>query len=297
MPETAPVFVGGTGRSGTTQLAAVLGQHPRIWSLAQESRFLVDPGGLEDLVPALTETYTPFHATDALDRLRRLLTRKVTGGDEGVFADWNLPELLGGERYHAWTESLLDELTWYRYAAGGAVGRYFPDRTRLVALLSERVDALFRATAADHGKPVWCEKTPLNALSAPFLWELFPDARVVHIVRHPERVVVSHLDQPWAPDDAADVCSWLEPIYDRLLAVRDTFDPNRYLEVRLEDLATDWPRRRAALFAWLGLPDHETELGFEPGRHTHAWRRLTDGERTIVRDRLGPAYEAFGYER
>lgn len=295
MPASAPVFVGGTGRSGTTQLAAVLGQHPRVWSLAQESRFLVDPGGLEDLVPALTDRYTPFHATDALDRLRGLLTSKVTGADEGAFADWDLPALLGGERYHAWAEALLAELTWYRYAAGGAVGRYFPDRAALVALLRERVDALFRAAAADHGKSVWCEKTPLNVLSAPFLWELFPDARVVHIVRHPERVVASHLDQPWAPDDAAGVCNWLEPIYRRHLAVRDTFDPARYLEIRLEDLAANWPGRRAVLFGWLDLPDHETELGFEPDRHMHRWRRLTDEERRTVRERLGMAYDAFGY--
>ena len=39
-----PFFVGGTGRSGTTRLTTVLGQHPAVYALPDETRFLIDPG-------------------------------------------------------------------------------------------------------------------------------------------------------------------------------------------------------------------------------------------------------------
>jgi omega-hydroxy-beta-dihydromenaquinone-9 sulfotransferase len=38
-----------------------------------DSRFLVDPGGFEDLARALTVAYTPYHPDDALGRLAWLL--------------------------------------------------------------------------------------------------------------------------------------------------------------------------------------------------------------------------------
>lgn len=49
MTTPGPFFVGGTGRSGTTRLTTVLDQHPAVYALPDETRFLIDPGGLEDL--------------------------------------------------------------------------------------------------------------------------------------------------------------------------------------------------------------------------------------------------------
>lgn len=138
---------------------------------------------------------------------------------------------------------LLDQLRLYTYEEAGTgirtVARHFDRREDLLAMCRSCGD-------------------------------LFPGSRLVHIVRHPERVVVSHLDQPWAPDDVDGVCSWLEPIYRRLLRLHET---DR-----------------------LGLPDAETELGFEPQRHTHHRRTLTPAEAAVVRDRLGFVYEPFGYD-
>jgi len=56
---SGPFFVGGTGRCGTSQLTRVLGEHPQVHALQWESRFLVDPGGFEDLARALTVACTP----------------------------------------------------------------------------------------------------------------------------------------------------------------------------------------------------------------------------------------------
>src|ERR1051325_8637667 len=97
MPSPSPVFVAGTGRSGTSQLADILGEHPLIHRIPMETRFLVDPGGLRDLADALTTRYDTFVAEDAVNRLRELLTVRLPGrrDDRGK----TVPELVGEQHY------------------------------------------------------------------------------------------------------------------------------------------------------------------------------------------------------
>ena len=124
---------------------------------------------------------------------------------------------------------------------------------------------MFGGAAADAGKSTWCEKTPFNLLCMDFLWELVPAATIVHIKRHPVAVVASHVDQPWAPPTVNGALAWLKPVYDRWLAWKTTVDPTgkRYVEVRAEDLAANWPEQRRALFELLGIGDFATRSTFQ----------------------------------
>ncbi|MBU2665562.1 sulfotransferase [Actinoplanes bogorensis] len=65
-----PVFVAGTGRSGTSRIADIIGEHPLIHRIPIETRFIPDPGGLRD-------------AADALSVRRYIEVRA-----EGLAADW-----------------------------------------------------------------------------------------------------------------------------------------------------------------------------------------------------------------
>jgi hypothetical protein len=53
------------------------------------------------------------------------------------------------------------------------------------------VSSLLGAHAARRGKSRWAEKNPANLLFLPFLTELFPHARFIHIRRHPLDVALS----------------------------------------------------------------------------------------------------------
>jgi omega-hydroxy-beta-dihydromenaquinone-9 sulfotransferase len=314
-----PFFVGGTGRCGSSQLTRVLGEHPQVHALVWESRFLVDPGGFEDLARALTVAYTPYHADDALRRLAWLLTRRLTGLTREAFRGWGLAAELGEERYQAACDRLWQQLTWYefeeqvpplsnrhgrwQYTPGEprslrrVVARYFGDRAALIAILREFADDLFGGAARAAGKPTWCEKTPYNLLSIPFLLELFPEASVVVITRHPYQVAASHLDQSWAPSDLQHVLHWLEPVYQRWLAQRgELADDPRYVEVKAEQLAAAWPASRAALFGRLGLPDAQTASSFTASRLDHRDDQLGTAQRRRVAASLGWAAEALGYQ-
>jgi hypothetical protein len=53
------------------------------------------------------------------------------------------------------------------------------------------IDRLYLAYARSRGKSRWAEKTPDHSLDIPFLFELFPHARFIHIVRDGRDVACS----------------------------------------------------------------------------------------------------------
>lgn len=304
-----PIFVAGTGRSGTSQLAEVIGEHPQVWHVPIETRFLVDPGGFEELSHRLGgDWYTPFSALRAIEQLEYMLRWRAERSEANPESPFDIARAVGRERYWAWVDRLTNDLIWYEFGQDWPmpedlnpprlhprVGRFFPDRSELIALLRTYVDELFGGAAADHGKSIWCEKTPYNLLSMRFLWELFPEAHIVHIMRNPIAVAASHRSQDWSPNNLEDVCNWLEPLYRRWLNFKETYDfPATFIEVKLEDLATDWPGERAKLFARLELPDVETSRTFSSDRVVHS-QGLDRDEEGLVRKRLGFAIEGLGY--
>ncbi len=282
-----------------------------------ETRFLVDPGGLRDLAEALTSRYDPIVGENALSRLSDFLTVRLPGrrDDRGK----TVPELVGEQRYRDAVDRLWAQLTACTFDepsnpngfgnAGRLAGpfepasrrrvlpRYFRDRRELLGILRQLIDTLFGGAAADAGKPAWCEKTPFNLLCMDFLWELVPEATIVHIKRHPVSVLASHLAQPWAPPTVDGMLAYLEPVYDRWLSWRDSTDltGRRYVEVKAEDLAADWPGQRRALFDQLGVDDFATPSAFEPSRLLHRDDHFDPATRERIERRLGEVIPAMGY--
>jgi hypothetical protein len=318
MSAPSPIFVAGTGRSGTSQLADILGEHPQIHRIPIETRFIVDPGGLRDLADALTIRYDPYVGGDAVRRLSDILTVRLVGRPDRDRGH-TVPVAIGERHYweavgRLWSELVagtFDEsvpTAGFGHAGWPAgpfepqgsrrvVARYFSDRRELLEILRRVVDTMFGGAAADAGKPTWCEKTPFNLLCMDFLWELVPEATIVHIKRHPVAVVASHVDQPWAPPTVDGALAWLTPVYDRWLAWKATVDltGRRYVEVRAEDLAADWPGQRRALFELLGVDDFATRSTFQSHMLEHRNGQFDRGTREFVERSLAGVIPAMGY--
>lgn len=242
---------------------------------------------------------------------------RLTGHSYEAFRGWGPAEELGIEQYRAAVGRLWQQLAWYvfdeavpplgyrsglRHAPGEpracrrVVARYFPDRAELIGILREFAAGLFGAAAEAAGKRIWCEKTPFNLLSVRFLLELFPEATVVVIMRHPVSVAASHLDQPWAPSTLEGVLGWLEPVYQWWLAQRPALlQDRRYIEVKAENLAARWPDGRRELFERLELPDADTASTFDATRLAIRRAQLSDTGHAQVVSRLGWAAEELGY--
>jgi hypothetical protein len=315
----SPIFVAGTGRSGTSQLANILGEHPQIHRIPIETRFIVDPGGLRDLADALTIRYDPYTGDDALRRLSDILTVRLVGRKD-IDRGYTVPEAIGERRYwdavgRLWSELVATTFDEYVPAAGyghadwpagpfeprsqrRAIPRYFSDRSELLHILRRAIDTMFGGAAADAKKPTWCEKTPFNLLCMDFLWELVPEATIVHIKRHPVAVVASHVDQPWAPPTVDGALAWLKPVYDRWLAWKATadLDTERYVEIKAEDLAADWPTQRKALFESVGVDDFATTSTFRSRSLDHRDDQFDGTTRALIERTLGDVIPRMGYE-
>lgn len=89
------VFVGGTGRSGTTILSKWLGSHPSISRFPFESRFVIDAGGIMSLFHAVTRDYSMDQARMAYQRFLQMMQQDLTNGDEPPYQGIDLAASFG----------------------------------------------------------------------------------------------------------------------------------------------------------------------------------------------------------
>ena len=104
------IFIGGTGRSGTSILYKALGCHEAICALPVEMRFLIDPDGLIDLIDALTIRYSAIQAREALFRFERMMRKYLSSPRKAPYRIFNFPAWLGGELYWRRLDQFCSEL-------------------------------------------------------------------------------------------------------------------------------------------------------------------------------------------
>jgi omega-hydroxy-beta-dihydromenaquinone-9 sulfotransferase len=69
----------------------------------------------------------------------------------------------------------------------------------------------------------------------------------------------------------------------------------RYVEVRVEDLAANWPEQRRALFELLGVYDFATRSTFQSHGLENRNDQLDRGSREFVERTLAGVIPAMGY--
>ncbi len=240
------IFIAGAGRSGSTLLDIVLGNHPEIASV----------GELSKLVPSAL--------------LRREHCACGLRGDECPF--WReVVELWLGEgagraereQYLALEERFERARRWLRLTAERrAVGRGRP--SPLFLRYAEQTAALFGAVARVSGKPVVVDssKNPARA----FALSLVPgiELAVIHLVRDPRGVAFSY-QKSFARDERGGVQHDIMalPVWRTALAWRFAnaaierllagLPPGRGRRLRYEDLVADPRQALAGLGPVLGV--------------------------------------------
>jgi hypothetical protein len=156
-------------------------------------------------------------------------------------------------------------------------------------------------------------KSPPHSLRIACLLELFPDARFVHIVRNPYEVVPSTIKMDkalvrlWAVQETTDAA--LEEqvfkrgafLYEKLEAGKQFIAPDRFHELRYEDLVRDPIGQLSRLYTKLSLrgfatvrPKLEQHLA-EIAGYTPAKYDLDPRLRDEITHRWGAIIDRYGY--
>jgi hypothetical protein len=120
--------------------------------------------------------------------------------------------------------------------------------------------------AARSGASAWGEKTPDHLPHVPTIVKEFPDARVISIVRDPRDVCLSLRSMPWSHDTLFE-SAWKWRRYAELSThFQDAF-PNRFREIRYEDLLDQPENTLRHLLEWIGAPFDRAVLNFHQTQH------------------------------
>ena len=243
------------------------------------------------------ESYFPL---SFFRRRERYAARGGSGVDLAALAE----DLLRHDRFLAWR--LDPELVRSRLTGQA------PDFAEAI----RRVYALY---AEAHGKRRYGDKTPPFLMHMRRLAEQFPEARFIHLVRDGRDVVLSLRDQPFAPSSFTGAAEYWAGRVRRARQAGERLGPDRYVEVRYEDLVanTEAQLRRLCEFvelefrpemlayrhedlARIPLTDKMRESGAvrRPGSSRRDWRtQMTPRQLAVVESVAGDQLEAFGYER
>lgn len=175
--------------------------------------------------------------------------------------------------------------------------------------------SILRFYAGVYGKSRCGEKTPHHALYAETICDLFPDCKLIHIVRDPRAVVCSLGKMPWASKSIlVNARSWVK--YTRG-ALQSKERPNYFL-VKYEDLVLrpEEETRRICEFieeAYISemlIADPDSEKQVVPdewwfqrakdpltGDRLSIWKQeLTSTQTGLIEWIAGPQMSALGYE-
>jgi hypothetical protein len=240
--KVTPVFVGGTGRSGTTVMGDLLGKHPDVrTSTPIEIKFLSNRSGLLDVVFGRDESPNKKKETVSIFHYRTYRKRRLREKEK-------LANILAEFEEQVWNK-------WWDIDAPPPHGRGLtsgisrPNLEKLMSSLRRdlKLNRIWAARRfmkrfitlqdAAGAEKYWVETTPMNIPTADKLLKLFPKALFITMVRDPRDVIASLLTKNWGPTTPMEGLTWIEKrLTDGHNALKEV-PLKQKITIALEDLA------------------------------------------------------------
>lgn len=278
-------FIGGTGRSGTHVIAQLLGRHRRFALVRVESRFHVNPQGFPDL---LEGKVTP---EEFAEKLRSFWWRRIPAGRPFPALLPRLSLGRGSRGLHKIMPPARFEQAVSRFEAGVGNEPLEVGARRLF------LDLLW-PIAEDEGCRGLVEMSTHSVARAPMLAKLFPESKLIHIVRDGRDAGASKAGRRQKAHHPRDVVEGVEWWLERLTRAERSVAaaPDGYvLTLSLDELTIgDRDAEYERLRSFLGGRDARAMRAFferkmnAENAHRGRWQHGLDREQ---RDVVVAAYE------
>src|SRR5262245_10394552 len=167
----------------------------------------------------------------------------------------------------------LGQLRRYRDFLGWEQPPPAPAAAEAIAAYPDLLEWLVRRYGASVGRPaprLWVDHTPENVRFASTLFELFKDAKLIHIVRDGRAVAASIMPLSWGPNRIEPAALfWIQHV-GQGRAAEACWGPGRVIRVRYEDLVLRPEPTLQRLCAFLEIDYQPVMLkadGFTVPRH------------------------------
>ncbi|MGH2751091.1 MAG: sulfotransferase family protein [Actinomycetota bacterium] len=186
---------------------------------------------------------------------------------------------------------------------------------------ADLIRRLYRVYADSRGKERFGDKTPAHVLRISQIAQLFPEARIIHLIRDGRNVAMSYVDiKEWGPSSVTEAALYWRRRVEHGRRDGGRLGENRYQEVTYEALVDDPESELRRLCAFVDLGFDESMLRYferasevlslelHPHRHQGLYSPPTKGLRdwrTKMSDEdvarfeavAGETLEEFGYGR
>ena len=291
---TEIVFITGTGRSGTNILKKIFSQHPDIASLPFEYRFTIDPDGVLDFYNSYPVNWSPYGADHKIKRLESFLLGLASQSEEKrqkveassstdrllmsgpSYAGWELDKHIPG--YSTYVKEFIDDLTEFKHAGvwpGTQEGiqnnqMYFAapmSKEELKPMIQSFLQKCFKSIRDHQKKYILQEDNTHNLLYANDLLSMFPEGKMIHIVRDPRDVISSLKTQRWTPSNIIELVKWYNAVMDQWQIQKAHLNNHQFIEIRFEDLIADQKNTISELCDFLGIQFDSKMLNLDLSKH------------------------------
>jgi glycosyltransferase involved in cell wall biosynthesis/predicted TPR repeat methyltransferase len=283
------IFIGGTGRSGTTLLRKIMDTHHDIAAIPYETK-LIGQKAFRDFPHLILNC--PLH-----DRKRLIASFKQLWVKDFY-------------RFQATWATKSGDDNWrglHKWIGEEEIQRCLPILDRLERLSSEDdiyltygqfIDSLFATYVAGQGKTYWVEKTPQNSIFAIFLNRCFPNLKLLNIIRDGRDVACSLSNVSWGIKDPKKGLDWWATNLSQALRAQEKLSENVYLNIRYEDLVLQTEKTLLRITDFIGVDPDEALFSNDIFKDSVGrWRNeLPEELQDYAKTKYGPLLIHIGYE-
>lgn len=191
------------------------------------------------------------------------------------------------------------------------IGEFLPEGKNLLIWQKNLLLFLKKITLQTQKQVVI--KNPFHTPRLSMLADLFPGARIIHIVRHPYRIIPSAINtwnivahenafkEGWKSPSVGEVADLMNQFWNSVTEHKNRFGVNEFTEIRYEDLENNPVKELKRIYDQLNLPftaEFENNIirFLEENKHFKKNKfTLSQEEKTVINDKLKHYFHNYHY--